>query len=1577
MSETHIFTVGGTVQASNGLYISRRVDQELLALCRGGNFAYVLTPRQLGKSSLMVRTAEQLTKEGARSVIVDLSQIGVQVTAEEWYLGLLSMIEEQLDLATDVVSWWQQRVHLGMTQRLTMFFEEVLLKEISAPVVIFVDEIDTTLSLSFTDDFFAAIRYFYNARALSADVRRLSFVLIGVATPGDLIRDPQRTPFNIGQRVDLTDFTIEEALPLAVGLGLSDQAARQVLGWVMKWTGGHPYLTQRLCRALTDDGRKSWSEADIDAVVGKTFFGKISEEDNNLQFVRDMLTKRAPDLSAVLYTYREVLRHQRPVLDEEQSLIKSHLKLSGVAQRRHGELIVRNPIYAQVFNDAWVKQHLPVNWTRRLTRVAAGLVLTLMILSVPTSIWAFVAQRRAVADRDEANRQKQIAVEAQKEAVSQRDEANRLRTVSEQQTQIAKQQTKVAIDERAKAEAARQDTEKQRQLAVAAADQEKLARQSEGVQRQKAEEAAKRAEALAKSESQAKEKAVELGRLAEAAKIEAEKSAALARAAEQEAQRLRNEAEDQSKKTALERDIAQGQHQMSVARQLADQGEQRLQSGNVPAAELFLARALTLDDRPAIRASLLDARLKNARAVWGAPFRVDDARGKIIKFSSSGANAALVGSDGMIHLIDTVSGAVIRKLAAPPNVNTLIYSPDDKLLAAVGRLSEVKLWDVETGTALSLSQSQTRSLIGLTTNKLVYGVTDPMGDRMVVTVDIKTGKEMQIEVGHISEGKISDDGKLLALAHDDRTVAILDVETGEKRYSFPGNATAEKLTFSRNGRVLAVWAEGANSLWDLQTGRKLLTVIGDALKKNAMSRDGKTFVTVDDDGFTVWDTGGGSISKLPSNNSNVNEVVVGPGGKLLAAREGDGTTRILDIETGELTAAFYSDDSLVDFSPDGRRLYSLDNHLLKAWDLNPDSRGTIFSSHAGAISSVALSQDGQLLAVAGGDKTIRIWDVKTNKQTGKLTRDRAIYGLTNLDPQRHTVGSFELSGGSFVYTLVDISNGNDIVSTSDLPGLIPDAASSSVHLLSPDGKTVVTQKEPSTPILIRNLENGRAFNVESIQPKGKVDYDVLAFSRDSRWFAQAGTSGTVRVWDVETGKESFVLQSESAVGAVYFSVDKKRLALVLGNRIELWDTSAKRAVSNISRVTGHISDGQFSPDGRRFAGSVDNRRIKLWDVEAGSLIQTLSSGAIFNSFIFSPDGKWIVSLSGDLRLWNLEAKNPEGGFPLPGSGGSGVAFDREGRYLAYGGRDGRVRVWSLHLVKHAYAADRWALFKEVKAETTRKVGGLDLAFLSQSQLSEILGDKYNPSYSLVSLTEGGTSEDDERDKQAELRENTLKTQPSHGATISGVVTYEGRPPEPKRIDTSADPVCGQVSPNLTTEEWIVTSGKLANAFVYVKSGSRLENYIFETPNSEVVLEKKGCRTVPHVLGLQTNQVLKLVNSDNTMSNYHIAPKVNPDWNRSMPQGSPPLYVEFDRKETFIPVRDNQHPWEKSYIGVFSHPFFAITGKDGAYTISGLPPGRYTIVVWHEGGALGTEQSVDVTIGSGETKTLNFSFGTKP
>ena len=208
------------------------------------------------------------------------------------------------------------------------------------------------------------------------------------------------------------------------------------------------------------------------------------------------------------------------------------------------------------------------------------------------------------------------------------------------------------------------------------------------------------------------------------------------------------------------------------------------------------------------------------------------------------------------------------------------------------------------------------------------------------------------------------------------------------------------------------------------------------------------------------------------------------------------------------------------------------------------------------------------------------------------------------------------------------------------------------------------------------------------------------------------------------------------------------------------------------------------------------------------------------------------------------------------------------------------------------------------------------------------------------------------------------------ATITGKISFAGKPPEPKRFDLSADSWCDTANPELFTEDVIVTAGKLANVFVYVRAGDTLEWYTFEAAQPDVSIAHHGCHYIPHVLGMQTQQILKVANDDATTHNTHFTPKNNGDSNQSQPPNSVPLEIKFKAPEVLIPVKDNQHPWERAYVGVPSHPFFAVSARDGSYRIAGLPPGQYTVVAWHE--RFG-EQSADVSISVNDKKELNFTF----
>ena len=216
-------------------------------------------------------------------------------------------------------------------------------------------------------------------------------------------------------------------------------------------------------------------------------------------------------------------------------------------------------------------------------------------------------------------------------------------------------------------------------------------------------------------------------------------------------------------------------------------------------------------------------------------------------------------------------------------------------------------------------------------------------------------------------------------------------------------------------------------------------------------------------------------------------------------------------------------------------------------------------------------------------------------------------------------------------------------------------------------------------------------------------------------------------------------------------------------------------------------------------------------------------------------------------------------------------------------------------------------------------------------------------------------------------------------TISGVISYNGTPPAPKKIDTTADPVCGQKNPNLMTDDTIVKDGKVANVFVYVKEGTveggkKVADYTWATPTAAVKLDQNGCHYSPHVLGLQVNQKITITNSDPTQHNIHPTPKLNQEWNQTQSAGQGPIERTFARPEVLIPVKCNQHPWMKAYIGVMRHPLFAVSGEDGAFQISGVPAGSYTVVAWREGGANGTEKTMQVTVPANGNAKADFAFG---
>lgn len=212
--------------------------------------------------------------------------------------------------------------------------------------------------------------------------------------------------------------------------------------------------------------------------------------------------------------------------------------------------------------------------------------------------------------------------------------------------------------------------------------------------------------------------------------------------------------------------------------------------------------------------------------------------------------------------------------------------------------------------------------------------------------------------------------------------------------------------------------------------------------------------------------------------------------------------------------------------------------------------------------------------------------------------------------------------------------------------------------------------------------------------------------------------------------------------------------------------------------------------------------------------------------------------------------------------------------------------------------------------------------------------------------------------------------PSTTGILTGKVLFAGEKPKLSRLMMDQDPVCSQKhSGAVFAEDGEVNGdGTLPNVFVYVKQGA--EKYSFPTPSAPVELDQDGCMYRPHVLGVQTHQVLRVLTKDPTTHNIHPMPKMNREWNISQPAGSSAIEQMFARPEVMIPVKCNQHPWMRAYIGVTTNPLYAVTGNDGKFTIDGVPPGDYTLEAWTA--TLGT-QELKVTVAPKESKSVEFTF----
>ncbi len=352
------YKVGGSLSSNHPSYVERQADKELYQCLTNGDFCCVFNSRQMGKSSLRVQIRNKLEHEGIRCTSIDMTTIGSSdYPIESFYAGItFELWSGFLEEISTFYPWWEQNKPLSPLQRLNLFIENVLLKQISAKIVIFIDEIDNLIFREVKDEFLEFIRACYNKRADKPEYQRITFCLLGVVTPSDL-KNKKGTPFDIGKSIELMGFKFEEAkLSLTHGLAQRVDNSEIVLKEILAWTGGQPFLTQKLCKLVVE--YDNLSQSSIRNIVEVFIINNWEYQDQpeHLRTIKNRIISNSKQDHILLELYKQIL--QKGEIDANNNPAQLALQLSGLVVKQQAKLLVYNEIYKKVFTKDWVEQKL-------------------------------------------------------------------------------------------------------------------------------------------------------------------------------------------------------------------------------------------------------------------------------------------------------------------------------------------------------------------------------------------------------------------------------------------------------------------------------------------------------------------------------------------------------------------------------------------------------------------------------------------------------------------------------------------------------------------------------------------------------------------------------------------------------------------------------------------------------------------------------------------------------------------------------------------------------------------------------------------------------------------------------------------------------------------------------------------------------------------------------------------------------------------------------------------------------------------------------------------------------------------
>ena len=1174
MNTMTIYHIGGTLPPDSHSYVYRPADEKLYQYLKAGEFCYVLNSRQMGKSSLRVKTMQRMQKEGFICLGIDITEIGsINITDEEWYAGLLDTLINGLEAINifleddnfDLNDWWEAHHLLSPLQRFGKFIETLLLP-LNKNFIIFIDEIDSILSLPFKEDFFALIRACFNNRQERVIYQQITFAIFGVTTPSDLIGDKGRTPFNIGKAVELTGFELPAALPLGKNFNVNETITTALLDEILIWTGGQPFLTQKVCQLVANSTINDPKE--IKNLIQVHIIDNWESQDipQHFKTISDRIKANDQVAAELLGVYQQIVL--KGYIKADDSYPQMVLRLTGIVVKQKAKLKVYNRLYAEIFNLKWVENelaslrpysHALVSWEfserKDSSRLLVGKSLDDALAwaknkNLAPSDYQFLDACRAIINQKQSQRFKIFSTIGSLLLV--------IALLSIGAGFMLWKQAKKNTQEGLKTQSlflsdlAEQQTEKGNQVTAMLLALEALPNTISDPDRPYVHQA----------------------------------YSALYNATIRKKERLNLNYNETVTTAAYS------------------------YSGKILAIALADGKIHLIDSQKG--KTLYDYQAHNA-SINSIVFSPDD-------------DKFLTSSDDNTAKLWNLSGQELTQFKGHQAVViSAIFNPKgDKILTASDD-NTARLWDL-TGRELAIFEGHYGWVKSAVFNLLGDKVLTSSNDSTAKLWDLK-GNELVTFTGHegtVSSAIFNHSGDKVLTASWDKTAILWDIE-GKKLVHFKGhqNKVRKAIFNPTDDKVLTASDDKTIKLWSIK-GQELVNFIGHqgrVLDVSFNSAGTKILTSSNDNTARLWDLTGQELNNFKSHQGSISSALFNPVGDKIFTTSIDKSAKLWDLSNDQFINFIGHQHTIfgVTFSPSGDKILTASaDYTAKLWDLSGKQRVN-FKGHQHDVVSAVFNSIGDKVLTASKDNTAKLWDLKgqqlANFKGHKSSLRSAIFNPVGnkvlTTSEDNTAKLWDLTGkelatfkghnGVVINVIFNITGDKIVTSSSDNTAKLWD-------LTGQERVSFIGHKEPVVSIMF-NPANDRLLTAsddntaklwdltgkELVTFKGHTDW-VLAvdFNASGDKILTTSKDETVKLWDIE-GHElaTFEGHQGAVISAIFNEAGDRVLTASADNSAKLWNLQGQELAS-LDGHTGMLRAAIFNSSGDKILTASEDTTVKLW-----------------------------------------------------------------------------------------------------------------------------------------------------------------------------------------------------------------------------------------------------------------------------------------------------------------------------------------------------------------------------------------------